>query len=178
MLGLGSLSGPRPQARSLGSSHSSFHGMQSAFQRLTISKPTVHTPPAPLQIEASRKCDLTGKKANNGYRITFSHKRNRYRQEPNLQKRMIYWPEGQRWVRLKAMADEAGIDLWKLPFRDARPERLAYLEETPHHPPMAKNPRAMKNPAKLAASKKTPLVARYLYGKVVYVREGTDLSKL
>lgn len=142
---------------------------------------------------ASRKCDLTGKKANNGYRITFSHKRNRYRQEPNLQKRMIYWPEGQRWVRLKvctralktidkkglqAMADEAGIDLWKLPFRDARPERLAYLEETPHHPPMAKNPRAMKNPAKLAASKKTPLVARYLYGKVVYVREGTDLSKL
>ena len=51
MLGLGSLSGPRPQARSLGSSHSSFHGMQSAFQRLTISKPTVHTPPAPLQIE-------------------------------------------------------------------------------------------------------------------------------
>lgn len=110
-----------------------------------------------------------------------------------MQKRMIYWPEGQRWVRLKvctralktidkkglqAMADEAGIDLWKLPFRDARPERLAYLEETPHHPPMAKNPRAMKNPAKLAASKKTPLVARYLYGKVVYVREGTDLSKL
>ena len=150
-------------------------------------------PPSLPHYAASRKCDLTGKKANNGYRITFSHKRNRYRQEPNLQKRMIYWPEGQRWVRLKvctralktidkkglqAMADEAGIDLWKLPFRDARPERLAYLEETPHHPPMAKNPRAMKNPAKLAASKKTPLVARYLYGKVVYVREGTDLSKL
>jgi hypothetical protein len=27
------------------------------------------------------------------------------------------------------MAKEAGIDLWKLPFEDARPERLAYLEQ-------------------------------------------------
>lgn len=30
---------------------------------------------------------------------------------------------------LDAMAKEAGIDLWKLPFEDARPERLAYLEQ-------------------------------------------------
>jgi hypothetical protein len=32
-------------------------------------------------------------------------------------------------VGLDAMAAEAGIDLWKLPFEDARPERLAYLAE-------------------------------------------------
>lgn len=35
---------------------------------------------------------------------------------------------------------------------------------------MAKNPRAMKNADKLAASKKTPLVARYVHGKIAYVR--------
>lgn len=106
---------------------------------------------------------------------------------------MIYWPEGQRWVRLKvctralktidkkglqAMAAEAGINLWKLPFRDARPERLEWLEENPHYPPMAKNRRVMKNPERLAESTKTPLVARYLYGKIVYVHEGTDLDTL
>lgn len=38
------------------------------------------------------------------------------------------------------------------------------------NPPMAKNPRAMKNADKLAASKKTPLVARYVHGKIAYVR--------
>jgi hypothetical protein len=27
------------------------------------------------------------------------------------------------------MAKEAGINLWKLPFEDVRPERLAYLAE-------------------------------------------------
>lgn len=32
-------------------------------------------------------------------------------------------------IGLDAMAAEAGIDLWKLPFEDARPERLAYLAE-------------------------------------------------
>jgi len=30
---------------------------------------------------------------------------------------------------LEAMAREAGLDLWKLPFEDARPERKQYLEE-------------------------------------------------
>lgn len=42
------------------------------------------------------------------------------------------------------MADEAGIDLWKLPFEDARPQRLQWLAENAGTPPMAKNPRAMK----------------------------------
>lgn len=71
---------------------------------------------------------------------------------------------------LQAMADEAGIDLWKLPFEDARPARKEWLAANPANPPMAKNPRAMKNTEKLAASTKTPLVARYVHGKIAYVR--------
>lgn len=30
---------------------------------------------------------------------------------------------------LESMAKEAGIDLWKLPFEDARPQRKQYLAE-------------------------------------------------
>ena len=87
---------------------------------------------------ASRVCDLTGKRANNGYVVTFSHKRNKKLQQANLQYKKVYWPEGQRWVQLRictkaiktiekkglqTMADEAGVNLWKLPFEDARPQR-------------------------------------------------------
>lgn len=130
-------------------------------------------------------CDLTGKKANNGYVVTFSHKRNKKLQQANLQYKKIFWPEGQRWVKLRvctkalktverkgiqAMAAEAGIDLWKLPFEDARPQRLEWLASNPASVPMAKNPRKMKNAEKLAASRKTPLTARYVYGKIEYVR--------
>lgn len=71
---------------------------------------------------------------------------------------------------LDKMAKEAGINLWKLPFEDARPQRLEYLANTTRKPPMPQNRRKMKNPEKLAASKKTPLVAEYVYGKVAYVR--------
>ena len=71
---------------------------------------------------------------------------------------------------LQVMADEAGVDLWKLPFEDARPARREWLAANEHNPPMAKNPRAMKNADKLAASTKTPLVARYVHGKIAYVR--------
>ncbi|PSC72464.1 50S ribosomal L28 [Micractinium conductrix] len=138
-----------------------------------------------LVVEASRVCDLTGKKANNGYNVTFSHKRNKKLQQVNLQYKKVYWPEGQRWVKLRistkaiktvekkglqTMADEAGIDLWKLPYEDARPQRKEWLAQQPMQPPMAKNPRAMKNAEKLAASRKTPLVARYVHSKIAYVR--------
>lgn len=69
------------------------------------------------------------------------------------------------------MANEAGIDLWKLPFEDARPQRAAWLAARAEvAPPMAANPRAMKNAEKLAASTKTPLVARYVHGKIAYQR--------
>ena len=44
---------------------------------------------------------LTGKKANNGYNVTFSHIRNKKLQGANLQDKKVYWPEMQRWVTLK-----------------------------------------------------------------------------
>lgn len=53
-------------------------------------------PARPLPAAASRVCDLTGKRANNGYVVTFSHKRNKKLQQPNLQYKKVYWPEGQR----------------------------------------------------------------------------------
>ncbi len=74
----------------------------------------------------SRKCQLTGKKANNAYAISHSHRRTKRLQEVNLQWKRIWWPEGNRWVRLRisakaiktlekkgieAMAKEAGINL-------------------------------------------------------------------
>jgi large subunit ribosomal protein L28 len=69
---------------------------------------------------------LTGKKANNAYAISHSHRRTKKLQEVNLQWKRVWWSEGNRWVRLRlstqaiktlqkkglqAMAKEAGIDL-------------------------------------------------------------------
>lgn len=74
----------------------------------------------------SRKCQLTGKKANNAYAISHSHRRTKKIQEVNLQWKRVWWSEGNRWVRLRlstkaiktlehkglqAMAKEAGLDL-------------------------------------------------------------------
>jgi large subunit ribosomal protein L28 len=74
----------------------------------------------------SRRCQLTGKKANNAFAISHSHRRTKRLQHVNLQNKRIWWPEGNRWVRLKlstkaiktiqkkglqAMAKEAGINL-------------------------------------------------------------------
>lgn len=68
----------------------------------------------------------------------------------------VFWAAGQRWVTLRistraiktiekngldSMAREADIDLWKLPFEDARPERLQYLAENKGKVPVAFNPR-------------------------------------
>lgn len=74
----------------------------------------------------SRRCDLTGKKANNAFAISHSHRRTKRIQNANLQSKRVWWPEGNRWVRLKlstkaiktlekkglaSMAKEAGINL-------------------------------------------------------------------
>jgi large subunit ribosomal protein L28 len=74
----------------------------------------------------ARKCQLTGKKANNAYAISHSHRRTKKLQEANLQWKRVWWPEGRRWVKLRlstkaiktlekkglqAMAKEAGINL-------------------------------------------------------------------
>eukprot|EP00850_Spirogloea_muscicola_P005468 SM000025S08363 [mRNA] locus=s25:327550:329890:+ [translate_table: standard] len=79
-------------------------------------------------VAVSRVCDLTGKKRNNGYKVSFSKKRTKHLQQPNLQYRRLWWPEGNRFVRLRlctkalktverkglaAMAAEAGLDLNK-----------------------------------------------------------------
>jgi large subunit ribosomal protein L28 len=76
----------------------------------------------------SRRCQLTGKKANNAFAISHSHRRTKKLQQPNLQSKRVWWPQGNRWVRLRlstkaiktlekkgiqAMAQEAGLDLNK-----------------------------------------------------------------
>lgn len=73
-----------------------------------------------------RKCQLTDKKANNAYAISHSHRRTKKMQEANLQWKRVWWPQGNRWVKLhlstkaiktlekkglNAMAKEAGINL-------------------------------------------------------------------
>ena len=41
---------------------------------------------------------------------------------------------------LQCMAKEAGLDLYSLPFVDARPERQEWLAKQPKHPPMVGGP--------------------------------------
>ncbi len=77
----------------------------------------------------SRICQLTGKKANNAFAVSHSHRRTKKLQQPNLQWKRIWWPQENRWVRLRlstkaiktlehkglqAFAKEAGLDLRKL----------------------------------------------------------------
>ncbi|MEI2581463.1 50S ribosomal protein L28 [Scytonema sp. PRP1] len=74
----------------------------------------------------SRRCELTGKKANNAFAISHSHRRTKRLQQVNLQTKRIWWESGNRWVKLRistkaiktlqlkgleAMAKEAGINL-------------------------------------------------------------------
>jgi large subunit ribosomal protein L28 len=83
--------------------------------------------------------------------VTFSHKRNKKLQGVNLQYKRLFWPEEKRWIRLRlstkamktvekkglaVMAKEAGLDLYSLPFEDARPQRLEWLAQQPKYPPM------------------------------------------
>jgi large subunit ribosomal protein L28 len=77
----------------------------------------------------SRKCQLTGKKANNAMAVSHSHRRTKKLQEANLQWKRIWWPEGKRFVKLHlstkaiktlqtqgidAFARQAGINLNKV----------------------------------------------------------------
>ena len=50
---------------------------------------------------SGRKCMLTGKKANNGFTISFSHKRNKTLQHVNLQYKRVFWEREERWIRLR-----------------------------------------------------------------------------
>ena len=74
----------------------------------------------------ARQCQLTGKKANNAYAVSHSHRRTKKLQEVNLQWKRIWWSEGNRWVKLRlstkaiktlehkslsTFAKESGLDL-------------------------------------------------------------------
>jgi large subunit ribosomal protein L28 len=74
----------------------------------------------------ARICQLTGKRANNGFAVSHSHRRTKRLQHANLQDKRIWWAEGNCFVKLRvstkalktldtrglnAMAKEAGIDL-------------------------------------------------------------------
>ncbi|AFY70107.1 LSU ribosomal protein L28P [Thalassoporum mexicanum PCC 7367] len=76
-----------------------------------------------------RTCQLTKKKANNANSICFSHKAHKRLQHVNLQWKRVWWPEGNRYVKLRlstkaiktlqkkslnTFAKEAGLDLSKL----------------------------------------------------------------
>jgi len=49
----------------------------------------------------SRVCDLTGAKANNGMAVSHSHIRTKKLQQVNLQKRRLWWDEGNRWINMR-----------------------------------------------------------------------------
>ena len=49
----------------------------------------------------SRVCELTGARANNGMAVSHSHIRTKKLQQVNLQKRRLWWQEGQKWVTLR-----------------------------------------------------------------------------
>ena len=51
--------------------------------------------------QMSRVCDITGKRANNANRVTFSNKHFAYWQYPNLQTKKFYSDELGRDVKLK-----------------------------------------------------------------------------
>ena len=110
---------------------------------------------------------LTGKKANNGYTVSFSHIRNKKLQGANLQYKRVYWPEQQRYIRLRIstnalktinkvglekMAERAGLDLMSLAYTDADPKRREWLVEN-GAAPAKKNKRAPTGPKKLFVPK-------------------------
>jgi large subunit ribosomal protein L28 len=181
----------------MGASASSFAGSRVAARpaAAAASAPAAAAPVtrrAAVRVDASRVCDLTGARRNKANTVTFSNKHNRKWQEPNLQHKKVWWEGGQRFVKLRvtaraiktlekvgleAMAKEAGLDLWKLPFEDMRPERLAWLAENPRRVPVAKDAARMRNPERLAASKKQPKYPVYEEGgRIVWIRPGMEAS--
>ncbi len=76
----------------------------------------------------ARKCIFTGKRPNTAFKVSHSHRKSKKRQFPNIQAKRLWWPEGDRFVRvrlstramrtidkkgLQRFADEAGVDLSK-----------------------------------------------------------------
>lgn len=74
----------------------------------------------------ARKCVLTGKRPNVANRVSHSNIKTKKRQLPNLQRKRVWWAEGERFVNLRlstrairtidkkglgVFAAEAGLDL-------------------------------------------------------------------
>ena len=49
----------------------------------------------------SRVCELTGARANNGMAVSHSHIRTKKLQQVNLQKRRLWWQEGNKWATMR-----------------------------------------------------------------------------
>ena len=78
----------------------------SGFLGATVSAPAAPAParqPVKSTLEMrARNCDLTGKSPNRqAMVVTFSHKRNKKVQHVNLQKRRLWWEEGNRFVTMR-----------------------------------------------------------------------------
>ena len=66
--------------------------------------------------KAMRRCQLTGKKALVGYKVSHSHRRSKKRQQPNLQSKRIWDPDKRVWLKLK-ISTSAIRTLDKIGFR-------------------------------------------------------------
>lgn len=49
----------------------------------------------------SKVCQITRKKANNGYTVSHSHIRTKKKQEVNLQRKKIWSHKQKRWIKIK-----------------------------------------------------------------------------
>lgn len=48
-----------------------------------------------------RVCELTGKRRNVGYNVSHAHNKTKKVQHPNIQKRRIWIPEKERYIKVK-----------------------------------------------------------------------------
>merc|ERR1719261_756347 len=152
--------------------------------------------PLNVKINASTKLvrgkrDMfTGQRRNKARKISFSNKKSRKWQEVNIQKQKIFWPEGQRLVKLRissktirtiekkglsVVAKAAGVNLWKQPFKDLRTQRLEYREKKAGTVPVARKSRNNSGLKKegLGGTKRLSLKGSpsYIGGRIFYVRD-------
>jgi hypothetical protein len=100
---------------------------------------------------------------------------------------MVFWPEGQRSVKLRissrtirtiekkgltVIANTAGLNLWKLAFRDFRQQRLEYRIKNAGNVPIARKTNGiMKNLGSMARSRKEGTSPTYIGGRIFYVKD-------
>ena len=77
-------------------------GAVSGFHAMPLVQPAMQAAASRADsIQMSRMCDLTGKRANNANRVSFSNKHLHRLQYPNLQTKKLYSKDLDRYVRLK-----------------------------------------------------------------------------